>query len=208
MRCCVPTWKRTSDPSRRLQPVRPGTCIAAAAAAVALGACTAGPRRSAPPAEAAAPARPVGCVDISALSPKNAPPEILPGVRQCLDAHDYARAARLFAVSDAYGRFDTLRVRDVTAHEVIPALDSAYLGSADQDSKAQLLVTVKELSASSADLLSLCRQVRALGPPTYYPTYMTLHGLLSGQQAGLKRDFNRGAAWESALQAVLQCPGR
>lgn len=187
--------------------MKPGTSALLAAAAV-LCACTSAPHRSAPPGQPAAAAKPLGCVDISALSPKNTPAEILPGVRECLDVHDYARAARLFAVSDTYGRFDTLRVRDVTAHEVIPALDSAYLGGADPDAKAQLLATVKALSGSSRELLSLCRQVRALGPPTYYPSYMTLHGLFSGQQAGLKHDFNRSAAWESALQAVLACPGR
>jgi hypothetical protein len=150
----------------------------------------------------------VGCVDISSLTSQNTPAEILPGVRQCIDAHDYERAARLFAVADVYGRFDTLRVPDISAHEVIPALEYAYLGQTDKDSAAKAQGTVKEISASSGQLRQLCTQVRALGPPTYYPTYMTLHGMaaVTGQGGGLKRDFDRTSAWEYALKTVLHCP--
>lgn len=185
-----------------------------------LGACTAtqsqksAARSHGTPAGAApgaAPSlKPVGCVDIPSLSPEDTPAQILPGMRQCLDSHDYARAARLFLVADTYGRFDSLRVVDPTAGEVIPALESAYLESADRDSKARLLATAKEISASPRELLSLCSQVRALGPPTYDPLYMTTHGLsaFKGKSAGVKRDFQRNPAWESALKSVLACPGR
>jgi hypothetical protein len=150
----------------------------------------------------------VGCVDISSLTPQNTPAEILPGVRQCIDLHDYDRAARLFAVADVYGRFDTLRVLDVSAHEVIPALAYAYLGQTDKDSAAQVQGAVKAISASPGELRALCTQVRALGPPNYYPTYMIQHGMaaMTGQGGGLKRDFDRTSEWGYALKTVLHCP--
>lgn len=150
----------------------------------------------------------VGCVDIASLAARNTPAEILPGVRKCIDDHDYARGVRLFAVADVYGRFDTLRVVDVSAHAAIPALESAYLGQVDRDSIAKFQASLKEITDSSSKLGELCTQVRALGPPTYSPTYMTLHGMsaFTGQGGGLKRDFDRSAAWESALKSVLRCP--
>ena len=152
--------------------------------------------------------RPVGCVNISSLTAQNTPPEILPGVRQCIDDHDYARGARLFAVADVYGRFDTLRVKDVSAHAAIPALEAAYLQQLDRDSAAKLQATVKEIADSSSKLRELCSQVRALGPPMYSPTYMTLHGMsaFTGQGGGLKHNFDSSSAWETALNSILHCP--
>ena len=150
----------------------------------------------------------VGCVDISALTSNNTPAEILPGMKQCIDSRDYDRAARLFGVADVYGRFDTLRVQDISAQSVIPALESAYLGQIDKDSAAKIQAALKAISGSSRELARLCTQVRTLGSPTYYPTYMLAHGMsaFTGQSDGLKRDFDRTSAWESALKNVLHCP--
>lgn len=150
----------------------------------------------------------VGCVDISSLTAQNTPAEILPGVRRCIDDHDYIRGVRLFAVADVYGRFDTMRVMDVSAHAAVPALESAYLGQVDRDSVAKFQATLKEIADSSSKLRDLCTQVRTLGPPAYPPTYMTSHGMsaFTGQGGGLKRNFDRTSAWESSLKSVLHCP--
>lgn len=156
------------------------------------------------------PVKSVGCVDISGLTTEDTPAEILPGMHQCIDVQDYDRGARLFAAADVYGRFDTLRVLDTSAHAVIPALESVYLGQLDADSAAKIQAKVKEISGSTGQLSRLCTQMRSLGPPTYYPSYMLLHGMsaFTGQGGGLKRDFNRTSAWESALKSVLHCPMR
>lgn len=150
---------------------------------------------------------PVGCVDLSALSTGNTPADIYPAVQKCIDVQDYKRAARLFAVAGAYGRFDTLRVLDVSAHEVIPALQSVIFGQLEEKTVADFRETVKSLSAGSEGHVELCAQIRKLGLPTYTPTYMTLHGMseITGRGGGLKSNFNATEAWESALKTYLQC---
>lgn len=191
---------------------RPGPALCVALAAL-LAACAANHPKTAPATAGAAvpPAiRSVGCVDVPALTSKDTPADILPGMRQCIEGRDYVRAARLFAVADTYGRFDAFRVQDPTAQEVIPALESAYLGNLDKEAADEVVAKTNEISASPQELSSLCAQVRSLGPPAYYPTYMTSHGMsaFKGRDAGLRKHFDRASAWESALKAVLKCPGR
>lgn len=149
----------------------------------------------------------LACVDVVALTKDNTPADIYPAVRTCIDHGDFQRAARLFAIAGAFGRFDTLRVLDKSAHQAIPALWMANLDGLGQDTKAQFQATLKAIS-DSEQLAELCAQARKLGPPTYYPTYMTQHGLsaFTGQGGGLKQDFNAAEAWDSSVSTYLSCP--
>jgi hypothetical protein len=149
----------------------------------------------------------VGCVDISSLNSKNTPTEILLGSKDCLDQNDLSRSARLFGVAGVYGRFDSQRVPDVSAQEVIPAFQSALFGNVDSKTAAAFQATFKGIDESH-ELVEMCAQIRRLGPPMYYPTYMISHGMgaFLGPDRGLKRNFDSAAAWESALKSYLHCP--
>jgi hypothetical protein len=149
----------------------------------------------------------VGCVDIAALNSKNTPTEILLGSRECVDKKDFDRGVSLFGVAGVYGRFDSQRVPDVSAHEVIPAFQSAVFGNLDSETAAAFQAARKNL-ANSPKLVQMCAQIRKLGPPTYYPTYMIAHGMgaFLGSGPGLVANFDSAAAWESALATYLHCP--
>jgi hypothetical protein len=148
------------------------------------------------------------CGDIAALTTDNTPADIYPAARRCLDRGDFQRAARLWAIASLYGRFDTLRVRDLSAHQAILVLREAAFSELDQGKKDEFQTALKALLGSD-ELADICTQVRRLGPPTYYPTYMTQHGMsaFTGQGGGLKQDFNVGQAWDSNLTDYLHCPG-
>jgi hypothetical protein len=149
----------------------------------------------------------VGCVDISMLNTTNTPTEILLGSRDCVDKKDFDRAVRLFAVAGAYGSFDSQRVPDVSAHEVIHAFQVELFGGLDSATTTEFQAAYKKITASQ-ELRQMCEQTRGLGRPTYYPTYMTMHGMgaFQGPDPGLKRRFDGAAAWESALADYLHCP--
>jgi hypothetical protein len=166
-------------------------CVAVALCAVAAGPGTAVAQQ--PPS-----GKSVGCVEIARLSARNTPADILPGMRQCIDGGDYRRAARLYAVAHLYGRFDTLRVPDERAHQVIADLLHQYLGPLDKDTAAKFQSNVREMSASPEGLMALCTQVRALGPPAYAPTYMS-------PDAALKPGFDAQTAWRVMLNEDLHC---
>ena len=146
------------------------------------------------------------CVDLTALTTDDTPADIYPAVRTCIDHGDFERAVRLFAVAGLYGRFDTLRVLDVSAHQAISVLGMTSFSDLSQGAKEQFQATFKA-SLSSDRLVELCGQARKLGPPTYYPTYMTQHGMsaFTGKGGGLKEDLNVAEAWDSSLSTYLHC---
>jgi hypothetical protein len=147
------------------------------------------------------------CVDIAALTTDDTPADIYPAVRTCIDHGDFQRAARLLAIAGTYGRFDTLRVLDVSAHQAVQVLGMTNLRDLSQDAKEQFQAAFKAV-AGSDQLADLCGQVRKLGPPTYYPTYMMQHGMsaFTGKGGGLKQDFNAAEAWDSSVSTYLHCP--
>ena len=149
------------------------------------------------------------CIDVGALTTDDTPADMYPAVRTCINRGDFQRAARLSAIAGAYGRFDTLRVNDVSAHQALQVLQLNNLQSLSPEAKEKFQATVKEIIASN-ELAELYAQARKLGGPTYYPTYMTQHGMsaFTGKGAGLKENFNAAEAWESSLTGYLHCPAR
>lgn len=147
------------------------------------------------------------CIDATAVKSEYTPADIYPAAKTCVDQEDFARAARLFAIAGVYGRFDTLRVADVSAHQAIAVLQLNFFGQLDGAAKEKLQTTVRAI-AGSDQLAQTCALVRKLGPPTYYPTYMTQHGMsaFTGQGGGLKKEFNASEAWASSLADYLHCP--
>jgi len=153
--------------------------------------------------------QPLGCVDLGALTNVHTPADIFPGVRKCIEAGEYGKAADLFAVAGVYGRFDMLRVVDQTAHQAIAALQINTLGSIDQARVAAFQESVQgHYHAGSDDLVRICGHLKEMGPPAYEPVYMLQHGLsvFTGEGGGLKADFNPTEAWSEALDGYLHCP--
>lgn len=149
------------------------------------------------------------CIDVGALTTDDTPADMYPAVRTCINRGDLQRAARLSAIAGAYGRFDTLRVNDVSAHQALQVLQLNNLQDLSPEAKEKFQATVKEIIASN-ELADRCAQARKLGGPTYYPTYMTQHGMsaFTGKGGGLKENFNAAEAWESSLTGYLHCPAR
>jgi hypothetical protein len=148
------------------------------------------------------------CVDIGGLTTRTTPVEVYSAVHRCIDDHQYDKASRLFAVAGVYGRFDTQRVADESAHQIIPALRTGLFNQLDEVSKRAFQDAAKPYSAGSSELTGLCTEIRKLGPPKYDPTYMTSHGLsaITGTGGGLTPGFDAAKAWQSSLTNYLNCP--
>jgi len=152
--------------------------------------------------------RPVGCVNVSELTNQHTPADIYPGVRKCIDSGEFERGGRLFIVAGAYGRHDTLRVVDQTAHQAISVLRIKNLGDVDKARQEAFREFLKDrYRPDSSELAALCGELRRIGPPAYYPTYMTQHGMsaFTGAGGGLREDFKTSDAWASALDSYVHC---
>lgn len=150
---------------------------------------------------------PSGCTGIDGLSNKNTPADIFIGIKKCLDEDNYENASQLYLAALVYGRYDTIRVEDKTAHQVIAVLRLNYLGGL---SKEKIQKLQSEIKKSTENIGSVCTSLKQLEKPDYYPRYMIQHGmgafLGNKSKDGINSDFNPNKVWEDVLSGYLKCP--
>lgn len=59
----------------------------------------------------------LGCVGAEKLENKHTPSDLFKALIKCTEQEKYKEGAFLFALGGVYGRFDSLRVTDQTAHQ-------------------------------------------------------------------------------------------
>jgi hypothetical protein len=150
------------------------------------------------------------CVDLSAVAPIHTPAEILPGVAACMNKQDYERAARLYGLAGLYGRIDVLRVTDRTARRAIAELISKELEQFPQDELDRVQEAIVEIAEDRSDMRDMCDEIRAVGPPQYYPAYMIDRGTDAAVDDAsslepVDPNFDMDKAWKESLKAFLKC---
>ena len=66
----------------------------------------------------------------------------------------------------------------------------------------------KVLKQDSENLKVICRDIRNIGAPKYYPKYMIQHGInafMDKGDTGINENFNREESWKLALESYLHC---
>lgn len=152
----------------------------------------------------------VGCANSSTLSNKFTPADLYRGVNTCLKDDNYRDGVFLFALAGVYGRFDTFRVKDKTAHQAITVLMMNTLGSLDKTKSEFIKSELKKVSGNPNKLQEMCTEIKRIGVPNYHPQYMIQHGMNAftggNSNSGLVDSFDANAAWVKALDSYLHCP--
>ena len=153
----------------------------------------------------------VGCVELDTLSNKNTPADLYKGISKCLIEENYKRAAELFALAGVYADFDTLRVRDKSAHQAITVLQRNAFQSVKLETKKALLAHINMTSdRTTNEFHIMCKNIIKLGAPSYYPRYMIQHGIEAfkpnSTESAINVDFNVSSAWRDSLTNYLHCP--
>lgn len=153
-------------------------------------------------------ANPVGCIDLAKASNLLSPADLYPGVRACIDAGEYQKAAGLFALAGVYGRYDKARVLDRTAHQAIFVIRLNTLSSVtNAQNEAFMSASAIRFKQDSKELLQLCNQIKHVGAPAYKPVYMLQHGMSAFRGvSALATQFDADKAWDTALDGFLHCP--
>lgn len=135
------------------------------------------------------------------------PVELYGGISTCLREKRYDEAAQLYAVSQAFGYYDTLRVTDRSAHQAVAVLRMAIGGQlADRGQQEAFQGAIGRLAA---DRNGTCGRLKAIGHPTYYPAYMINHGLAAfrGETAtSLDPSFVPEQGWKTTMTQYMKCP--
>ncbi len=152
----------------------------------------------------------LGCIKAGEMANKYTPVDLYKALAKCIGAEKYREGAFIFAVAGVYGRFDTLRVTDKSAHDAVSVAAQQALGAIGQDRKEAFLKAVKDTLGKPDSLAAVCKDIRRIGPPGYYPRYMVQHGMgaFVGSDGGdgLAKDFEAQAAWKMSLDSYLHCP--
>jgi hypothetical protein len=151
-----------------------------------------------------------GCVGIQRLSNKHTPADLYKAVTSCVEEGKYKEGALIYALAGVYGRFDTLRVADNTAHQAITVLRLSALSPVDKTKQNAFKDVLNKTLGNSEGFGSTCKDIAQIGPPDYYPRYMIQHGmgafLKNGSEDGLIPNFDSKAAWKRSLGGYLHCP--
>lgn len=149
----------------------------------------------------------LSCISVDEVKPSYSPADLFYGLSQCLDKSEYEKAAVLYSIAFAYGKYDSLRVVDKSAHQALSVMKFNLMNAKKEHiDKFQIVVTEK-----FKDRTKLCQELQGIQPPTYFPRYMIQHGIQALTQAtqsnnGLIENFNVQDAWETGVKkGYLKC---
>jgi len=158
-----------------------------------------------------APTQDVACIDLADAKSTYTPPDLHTGVAKCVQEGEFDKAGRLFALSGIYASFDAERVADPSVRGGGQILMMSTSAKFSTEQKEKLSAAVQKISKEPSDLKGLCSQIARIGPPTYFPKYLILHGLNAFTSANptanaLKPDFDSAATWTHLQRSYLNCP--
>ena len=146
------------------------------------------------------------CPTLDQIKNTQSPLEMYQKLPACFEAKRYDDAVNLYLISQAYGKYDALRVSDQTAHQAIAVLRmsiSSMIGT------KEITEFQNALKPHINDRTQICSVLKKLGKPDYHPSYMINHGLkaFAGPQlnGGINIDFQPEIAWQETLQGYMKC---
>jgi len=152
---------------------------------------------------------PLVCVDLSEVTNQHNPADILNGLKKCLELKNYEKAAKLFAIAGVFGKYDTYRVKDKSAHQALLVLQQNAVLDIEEKEKNSLIQNLqKTLKLGSSDLNEICQAIQKIGAPKYYPKYMIQHGIQAFSEKkgnGIIENFDSDKSWDLALKNYLHC---
>lgn len=117
------------------------------------------------------------CVAFDKITSQFTPPDLDRMVTQCIQNDDYPSAVALFALAGMDTHFDQLRVADNTVGDTGAVLMMNTFKDIPEAAKSKFSSAIKSVSAATFARDYLCGWAQQIGPPTYYPTYIIMHGM-------------------------------
>ncbi len=150
-----------------------------------------------------------GCIAPTDIRNSYTPADLYEAVADCVLKGQPAYGVALYVVAGAYSKYDVIRVRDASAHDAPLLLRStAFQRVGDEKTQAfkqTLLATLKDDAQHS----QLCTLLLHVGPPNYFPRYMTQHGMdafIHEDEPALMPDLHPAQAWLKIMDSYLKCP--
>ncbi|MDY0748435.1 hypothetical protein SNE35_28305 [Paucibacter sp. R3-3] len=157
-----------------------------------------------------APTRDLPCLRGDQIDSSLTPPDLHTGFLKCLDERRADDAVQMFVVAGAYSRYDAQRVDDPSVRAGPQVL---IINTSSRFTPQQREFFVGEVQGrldKPETTQAICVILGRIGPPTYSPRYLVLHGLKALTAANpmdnaLVPGFDAESTWRSLLHSYTHC---
>lgn len=158
--------------------------------------------------------RPGRCIAFENANNRVTPPELYRLVGECIRSNKYSDAAALFALAGMDIRFDVSRISDNSVGDTGTVLIMEMFQTIPETAKQNFYTAIRTVSAVQPASDYVCNWVRQVGPPTYYPEYMIVHGM-NAVTSGLRGKplpqellpvSDPSGRWQTIGRSYLRCP--
>ena len=150
----------------------------------------------------------LNCLSESEIKTNYTPIDLFESFKKCVDSKRYDDAVFLYLLANAYGSFDKLRVEDKSAHQALAVYRINNLDNMSPEKAKPFNEAFDRVRQSPNFKKETCIKIKKIGAPSYYPKYMTAHGISNftgGKAKGLLANFNTKDGWDKTLESGLSC---
>ena len=150
----------------------------------------------------------LGCISPDQILDTYTPADLYPAVAACIAQNKVENGIYLYTVAGSYNQYDIMRVADESAHDAsMPMRLRAFQPIGGQRMK-QFAMQYSEYIHDNNNHRALCQRLLRIGPPHYFPRYMTQHGMdafLKPNAADQLKKIDPAANWHKILSDYAQC---
>lgn len=154
--------------------------------------------------------RTIGCIPLAQAKNTFTPPDLYKGLGECLSQDNYEFSAGLSALAGIYAMFDAARITDKTAGQAKSGLIMNTFSTVPLEKKQKYVEAINRVAKNPEQLGKLCGEIKEIGMPNYYPSYMILHGIKAftgnPHEGALIKDFDSSSVWKKLQSDFLHCP--
>jgi len=156
-------------------------------------------------------AQDLACISLSEAKPSFTPPDLHTAIAKCMSKSEFAKAAQLFMLAATYAQFDAERISDKTARGGVQVLMMKTFSGFSKEQKEEFSRAFNQLAQDPSELQATCSEMSRIGPPTYFPRYLILHGMnaftsSSPLDNALDPHFDAAGTWSRLQDTYARCP--
>lgn len=154
--------------------------------------------------------RDLGCLPAEKLEKAFTPPDLHAGVLKCLEQDRVDDAFVMFMMAGMYARFDALRIADPSVRGGPQAMIMNTYGSLPPEKREQFGKQLVPKSSDPASLRAACAVLQKVGPPSYFPRYLILHGMKAYTSPNpfteaMQPNFDAPGTWDKLMTEYMHC---
>jgi hypothetical protein len=154
------------------------------------------------------PTHTLDCIRPDEILDTYTPADLYPAAASCIAQNRTDDAIYLYVVAGAYGQYDALRVADKSAHDAPMLLRMRAFTPVGMERMQQFNAKLLPFLQDDVKHLALCHKLLHLGPPRYFPRYMTQHGMSAFTSPGATdqvQDIDPVTNWLQIMKGYVKC---